>query len=95
MYTAGLFKAKTGVRCPSMFYVMPWWLLFKLILCGLICVDCKYNFALDSAGVDFPTKCVGFVFVLKDAGTTQTPCVDAFSPNSDAYQVVLCSEVTW
>ena len=28
----------------------------KLILCGAICVDCKYNFALDSAGVDFPKQ---------------------------------------
>ena len=26
----------------------------ELILCGPICVDCKYNFALDSKCVDFP-----------------------------------------
>ena len=42
--------------------MMPWWL--PLILCGPICVDCKYNFALDSAGVDCPTKCD--VFSLSD-----------------------------
>ena len=32
----------------------------KLILCGPICVDCLYNFALDSAGVDFPTNVLIF-----------------------------------
>ena len=35
----------------------------QLILSGLICVNCnwKYNFALESAGVDFPKTCVGFL----------------------------------
>ena len=27
-----------------------------------------------------------FFFVLMDAGTTHTPCLDAFVPNSDSYQ---------
>ena len=28
----------------------------ELILSGPICVDCKYNLALDSAGADLPEK---------------------------------------
>ena len=31
---------------------------FKLILCGPICVDCKYNFDLNSKCVDFPPNSV-------------------------------------
>ena len=56
-----------------------------LILCGPICVDCFYNFVLDNKCVDFPPKCV---FLFWDAGTTQTPCSDAFLLNSDSYHAV-------
>ena len=56
VYNARKFKARTGVRCSSMFYVMPWWLLVNLILSGPICVDCKFNLALDSAGAELPEK---------------------------------------
>ena len=44
----------------------------KLILCGPSCVDCKYNFALDSKCVDFRQNVLIF-FVLRDTGTTQLP----------------------
>ena len=54
---------------------------FELILSGLICVYCTYNFALDSAGVDVPKVCWFFVVVLRDAGTTQTLCLTTFSRN--------------
>ena len=57
---------------------------FKLIHCAPICVDCLYNFALDSKCVDVPPKCV--FFGLRDAGTTQTHCIDAFLPNSEPYR---------
>ena len=54
---------------------------FKLILCGLIFVDCFYNFALDTNCVDFPLD----FFVLRDPRTAQTTCLDAFLSNSDSH----------
>ena len=35
------------------------------------------------ARIDFPTKYVDTFFVLKNTGIAQTPCLDAFLPDSD------------
>ena len=60
---------------------------FELILFGPICVDCEYNFAKDSAGFDSPnTHVLICLFVLTDAGTSQTPCLTAFSRNPESYR---------
>ena len=70
VHNARWFEAKTGMR-----WCFATVASFKLILCGPICVDCKYNFALGSTCVDVPPK--------------PGPCLDAFLPNSDSYQALL------
>ena len=49
---------------------------FKLILFGPICVECKCNFALDSAEVDFPKKAL--IFFVQRCWDFPDPLFDRF-----------------
>ena len=84
MYNARQFKTKNGYAMP--FYVLLFALMvsFKLILCGSIFVD-FFHFASDKNVLIFRQNVLIYFFVLRDPGTTQTLCLDAFLPNSDSY----------
>ena len=56
--TQGSLWQKRACDAPLCFDIVA---SFKLILCGPVCVDCEYNFALDSKCVDFPPICLDFL----------------------------------